>query len=52
MTPRIEFIRAEQQVQRRFLIRAVCWPFAAFAFGWYLAEFVTLLQVGPGVAPW
>lgn len=47
-----DLIRAEQRAQRRFLIRVLVVPVAAFAAGWYLAAFVTLLQVGPGVAPW
>lgn len=52
MTPRMEFIRAEQRAQRRFLFRALVLPAAALAFGWYLAAYVTLWQNGPGVAPW
>lgn len=52
MTPRLEELRAEQEAQRRFLIRALVTPFAALAAGWVLAAFVTTLQVGPGAAPW
>lgn len=52
MTPRMEHIRAGQQAQRRFLIRAALVLPAALAFGWYLAACVTMLQQGPGVAPW
>ena len=52
MTARLERIRQEQIGQRRRILTFTLIYAGCLVAGWYLGAFVTLIERGPGVAPW
>lgn len=52
MTPRLDALRNADRAVRRLPLRFAALMAACLAVGWFIGAAVTLIQQGPGVAPW